>query len=71
MIREAFRKVRSVDTPMRVKIALVFLLVYLASPIDIIPDFIPVIGQLDDLIVSILVIRYVTKHTDFDFRKVS
>jgi len=30
-----------------------------------------VIGQLDDLIVSILVIRYVTKHTDFDFRKVS
>ena len=71
MLREAVRKVRSVDTPMRVKIALVFLLVYLASPIDIIPDFIPVIGQLDDLIVSVLVIRYVTKHTDFDFRKVS
>ena len=71
MIKEAFRKVRSVDTPMRVKIALVFLLVYLASPIDIIPDFIPVIGQLDDLIVSVFVIRYVAKHTDFDFRKVS
>jgi uncharacterized membrane protein YkvA (DUF1232 family) len=26
-------------------------LVYLASPVDLVPDFVPVLGQLDDLVV--------------------
>src|SRR3990170_8688853 len=34
--------------PLRTKLALAGLAVYLASPWDIIPDFIPVLGQLDD-----------------------
>lgn len=34
--------------PVRTKVALAGLAVYLASPWDIIPDFIPVLGQLDD-----------------------
>lgn len=38
--------------PWRARIPLVMLLVYLAMPLDIIPDFIPVIGQLDDLLVA-------------------
>jgi uncharacterized membrane protein YkvA (DUF1232 family) len=37
--------------PLRCKLLAAFLLAYALSPIDLIPDFIPVLGQLDDLIV--------------------
>jgi uncharacterized membrane protein YkvA (DUF1232 family) len=37
------------------------LLAYLASPIDLIPDLIPVVGQLDDAIVVAVVLRSVLR----------
>lgn len=37
--------------PLRCKLLAGFLVAYALSPIDLIPDFIPVLGQLDDLIV--------------------
>jgi len=37
------------------------LLAYLALPIDLIPDFLPVIGWADDLIIASLVLRYLIK----------
>jgi uncharacterized membrane protein YkvA (DUF1232 family) len=40
--------------PVWVKIALPALIVYLALPVDLIPDFIPVIGHLDDLLLVAL-----------------
>ncbi len=43
------------------KLLLVALLGYLLSPIDLIPDFIPIAGQLDDAIVVALVIRTVVR----------
>jgi uncharacterized membrane protein YkvA (DUF1232 family) len=34
------------------------LLAYLVSPIDLVPDFIPVLGHLDDVLVAVLVLRW-------------
>src|SRR5215475_1717954 len=35
------------------------LLIYLASPIDLIPDFVPVVGYADDAIITSFVLRHV------------
>lgn len=43
------------------KIMLVALLVYLAMPFDLVPDFLPVVGQLDDAIIVALVLRSVRR----------
>ena len=37
--------------PARVRLLLVLLLAYLASPLDLVPDFLPVIGYADDVLV--------------------
>jgi uncharacterized membrane protein YkvA (DUF1232 family) len=47
--------------PLRVKVALYLLLAWLISPIDLIPEFIPVLGPLDDVVVAVLVLRYVRR----------
>jgi uncharacterized membrane protein YkvA (DUF1232 family) len=50
--------------PRRAKVALAIAAVWLASPIDLIPEFIPIAGPLDDAIVAALVLRYVLRSTD-------
>jgi uncharacterized membrane protein YkvA (DUF1232 family) len=49
--------------PRRAKVALVLLIPYLAMPFDLVPDFIPVAGQLDDAILVALVLAYVVRRT--------
>jgi uncharacterized membrane protein YkvA (DUF1232 family) len=47
--------------PFRVRIVLVGLLAWLLNPIDLIPEFVPVLGPLDDVVVAVLVLRYVRR----------
>ena len=47
--------------PRRAKVAVALLVPYLALPFDIVPDFIPVAGQLDDAILVAAVIAYVVR----------
>ena len=49
------------STPRRHRLLLLGLVAYLASPIDLIPDFIPVLGQIDDAIAVVLVLRIVQR----------
>jgi uncharacterized membrane protein YkvA (DUF1232 family) len=44
--------------PRRAKIALLVAIVWVASPIDLIPEFLPVIGPLDDVVAVVLLLRY-------------
>jgi uncharacterized membrane protein YkvA (DUF1232 family) len=46
-----WRMSRDPDVPTPAKGLLALVVAYLAVPIDVIPDFIPVLGQLDDLLV--------------------
>lgn len=55
--------VRDPRVPRRAKIVLGLTAVYLASPIDLVPDFIPIVGQLDDAIVAAIALRYVVRAT--------
>lgn len=47
--------------PRGIRVRLALLLAYLALPIDLVPDFIPVLGYADDAIVVALVLRSVTR----------
>ena len=49
------------EVPLSVKAALIGLVAWLISPIDLIPEFIPVLGPLDDVVVAILVLRFVRR----------
>jgi uncharacterized membrane protein YkvA (DUF1232 family) len=52
--------------PLGAKVALVGLLAWLINPIDLIPEFIPILGPLDDVVVAVLVLRYVRRRVGLE-----
>src|SRR6478672_2863225 len=59
LIPDVLRLLRSV--PLDVRIVLVGLVAWILSPIDLIPEFIPVLGPLDDVVVAVVAMRYVRR----------
>jgi uncharacterized membrane protein YkvA (DUF1232 family) len=55
------RLLRDERVPRRAKAVLALVIPYLLSPIDLIPDFIPVLGQLDDALIVVAVFGYVAR----------
>ena len=68
-----FLSLKSKDTPPAAKLLAGITVCYALSPIDLIPDFIPVLGYLDDIIILplliALTIRLIPKETFDKFRK--
>ncbi len=56
LVRLIARLVAEPRVPRAVKIALAAAAVYLLNPFDLIPDFIPIVGYLDDLLVAAVVV---------------
>jgi uncharacterized membrane protein YkvA (DUF1232 family) len=52
------RLVADARVPRRRKLVLILLAGYLVMPVDLVPDFIPVAGQLDDVVIAALALRY-------------
>jgi uncharacterized membrane protein YkvA (DUF1232 family) len=50
----------------RAKLVLVGLVAYLSMPLDLVPDFIPIVGQLDDAIIVAVVLRTVLRAAGTD-----
>ncbi len=56
-----FLSLKDSETPLLAKVLACIVVVYALSPIDLIPDFIPVIGYLDDLILLPILVTITIK----------
>jgi len=52
--------------PLDARVVLVGLIAWILSPIDLIPEFIPVLGPLDDVVVAVVAMRYVRRRVGID-----
>ena len=66
VLRLASGLLRDRTCPPGVRLAVVGLLIWLINPIDLIPEFIPILGPLDDVVVAVLVLRYVRRRLGTD-----
>ena len=65
LIPDILRLLRSLigdrSAPFDVRLVLIGLVAWILSPIDLIPEFIPVLGPMDDVVVGIVAMRYVRR----------
>jgi uncharacterized membrane protein YkvA (DUF1232 family) len=70
VIPDVLRLLRSLiadrSVPLDVRLALVGLLAWILSPIDLIPEFIPGLGPLDDVVVAVVAFRYLRRRVGVD-----
>jgi uncharacterized membrane protein YkvA (DUF1232 family) len=70
IIPDVLRLMRSViadrSAPLDARIVLVGLLAWILSPVDLIPEFIPVLGPLDDVVVAVVAFRFVRRRLGVD-----
>lgn len=64
LVKLVYRLMRDPRISKRKRIFAVGALGYLASPLDVIPDFIPVIGKVDDVLVVALALRHLLDGAD-------
>ncbi|MBA2639061.1 MAG: DUF1232 domain-containing protein [Nocardioidaceae bacterium] len=60
-VTTARRLRRSPEVPRRAKVALLAAIIWVVSPIDLLPEFLPVIGPLDDVVAVVLLLRYAAR----------
>ena len=70
LVPDVVRLLRSVvadrSAPLDVRLVLIGLLAWILSPIDLIPEFIPVLGPLDDVVVDVVAMRYVLRRVGLE-----
>jgi uncharacterized membrane protein YkvA (DUF1232 family) len=70
LVPDVLRLLRSIvgdrSAPFDVRIVLVGLVAWIISPVDLIPDFIPVLGPVDDIVVAVVAMRYVRRRLGAD-----
>ncbi len=57
---------RDQRVPTRAKVVAGLLGAYLLSPLDIVPDFLPGVGQMDDLALALVALRYLCRSAGYD-----
>ena len=66
IVRLARNLLRDPRTPRSHKVALGVLIVWIVSPIDLLPEFLPGIGPLDDIVVAAVILGWVGRHAGPD-----
>jgi uncharacterized membrane protein YkvA (DUF1232 family) len=64
VVRTIARLAVDPSLPRLAKIALAAAVVYLASPVDLVPDFIPLVGYLDDVLLAAVLVDGVLNYVD-------